>query len=125
MSKFVFDSYFEYIASYDDLCEFLTDKLCEDHDENIQIINSYAKFHYEIIGIDQLEKGTRMYKKFDYWNYLANFPENIHQYYDTKTKTIDAEKLFYNYITVGYPNKLELVTFGNPRNMIEDECNKD
>lgn len=123
MSKYTFSSYFEYIASYEDLCEFLCDKISENHDENTKTINGYGKFHYEIIGIDQLENGSRIYTKFDAWNYIANFPENAYQFYDPTSKILDREKVFYNYITVGYPNKFKIIKYENPRAIVEATIN--
>lgn len=119
MSNYTFKTYLEYVASYEDLCEYLSDKFTSDIQHNLKIINEFGKFHYELIGIIELENNKREYKKFDVYNYIANFPHNIHEYYDKSAKRLNIEIILYHYIVFGYTNKLYLLTIKNCKEIVE------
>lgn len=119
MSDYTFDSYLQYVASYDDLCNELVYKFNSDFTHNIFIINEYGKFHYENHGLNELNLNLRKYQTFDAWNYVANFPENIHEYYDFDRKSLNFDKIYYHYIVIGYLNQFSIKTIDNSKQFVQ------
>lgn len=113
-----FQSYLQYIASYDDLCD-IANILGSDH----STLNSFGKGHFDEIGSSEITKGTRTFKKFDSYNYIANFIENVHEYWDHSKNDLDHEVVFYTWINVGYVNGDKLQNIENAKDKLINYVN--
>lgn len=108
-----FQSYLQYIASYDDLCD-----IAQIIGTDYLTLNSFGKGHFEEIGSAEITKGIRKFVKFDSYKYIANFIENANEYWDYSCNDLDHEVVFYTWITVGYVNKVKLNVIKNAKEII-------
>lgn len=101
-----------YVSSIPDLIEKCLSKMKDmnDHENNVKIIHNIAKEN----------KGLQM-KPFDYMNYMYNYISNAHEYYDDDKFNVD--KICYNWITVGYVNKLRLLPCAFSDILVHDYMN--
>ena len=80
----------------------------------------YGKKHYTLIGEAQLRCNEREPKKFDTWNYIANFLQEAPKYYDNTKYDLKHDLVQYTWVTVGYPNKLALDNIPNAKKKVQD-----
>ena len=104
-----------YVSSVPVLIEKFLDNVEEfgDHEKNIQLIHKIATDN----------KGLNNVQPFDYMNYMYNYISNCHEYYNENTKKFDVDKICYNWITVGYVNKLKMLPCKFSDTLVHDYIN--
>ena len=108
--------FLNYICSYQDLNQIVLNNLSdtlEDHNEIKEAIISMAKYHYNDIGKHEILTAKRDINIFDPWCYIASYFEYKNDYWDTENDTLDVIKALYTWITVGFPNNLQITVNNN------------
>lgn len=107
--------FLQYICSYHDLNTIVINNLKQlnlsDHNEIKCRIIDMARYHYNDIGKHEILSYKRQINIFDPWCYIASYFEHKYDYWHNDT--LDFIKALYTWITVGFPNNLEITIKSN------------
>lgn len=109
ITNYTNEFFLHYVCCYDDVSEIVLNKIkhidFKDFNSIFDEIISVAQKHYFEYGMNEILSYKRKINIFDAWCYIASFSENKHHYLNHE-HTLDYIKVYYNWITIGFPQLL-------------------